>query len=235
MATRVGFGTLCPFGGALDHLLGALRRQQNVTVLAIDLLGNLTIAHLQTTLTPATGSGASSSARYRRAPETPPATWRLRLRSFQAVALFQEYRRQRSAGAIGIVVDNNILIDARNALSPRAIRPVGGASLLVVEPSSRAAAPRDLDSSAADEDTVSAWAADARPLGSLDVDVEDHVDPALETWLDASRAGAVVVVVHLRPLEELVVRDHVCETCRVRRSDNHGRRTSPRRGLGWCS
>jgi len=134
-----------------------------------------------------------------------------RAHAILAVPLLQDDGGEHVARTARVVVDDNIAIPIVTADLPERHREAAGDLLLRVEGAAAEAALEDLVGGGHDEDAVRLGVAGEDALGPLDVDVHQHVDPLLQAGEDLVVRGAVVVVVDLRPLEELVAGDHRLE------------------------
>src|SRR4029077_797496 len=134
-----------------------------------------------------------------------------RLHALSPVSLLQDDGREHLARPAGIIIDDNITIPIVTFTLSQGYGQAPGDRPVVVERPAAQAPLQILVAGGHDEDAGRFRIAADHLLGALDVDVEQDVDPLLQTREDLVARGAVEVVVHLRPFEEGVGGDHRLE------------------------
>src|SRR5687767_11682317 len=189
---RLAAGRFDARPGAAHHLLGAAGGEEDVTELAVDLLGNL---HAGT---------RSCRLWYRylvpRVLEVLHDFLHSAVPTLAAVALGDDDRRQGSTRPDGVIVDNNIPVPIVTLDFPaRCVQPAAHLRR-PVEAAQRQPPLEVAEARRQDEDTAGLRVAGQHLIGALDVDVEEHVEPPAQPRQDFLLGGAVAVAVHLRPL-----------------------------------
>src|SRR5579864_3302526 len=127
------------------------------------------------------------------------------------VTLLEDDGGQDLARSACVIVDYHIFVAVRATHLPLRHRQAARNVVRIVEAALRQPFLEHPVARRHDEDAMGLRVAGKHPLRTLDVDVHQHVDPALEPRRHLGPRGAVVVVVPLRPLEELVAGDHRLE------------------------